>query len=109
MKTRKNNQRILEDSLLETDKIDALRARIKLAEKAFSINPKWKSFQAIFDNTQDKNDEVTQASEDCKKADLRVTHAIDKAKKAKKSYEQRDPLKAKENEIKAFQEKIDRI
>ena len=104
--SRKNKQIVLENNLLEEEKINSSRSSIKRAEKALLINPKWKSLQDVQSSIKNKEDDVNKATSDVQGAELRVNKALAGMEKANQNVEQRDPLKAKENELKAYQKKL---
>ena len=104
--SRRNKQEELDDNLSRTDEINASKNRIKRAEKALSISPKWEALQAVLVKIQDKDGEVTQTESDSKEADLRLKNADKGMANANKLYKKRDPLKAKEIELEAYQKKL---
>lgn len=104
--SRQSKQNELEDKLRKTDEIHTNRTSIKRAEKALSINPKWESLQTVLVDIIDKDTDVTQAKRDSQEAKSRVTSAAEGLKNANKRHKQRDPLKVKENELKAYQKKL---
>ena len=104
--SRKNKQINLEKSLLQEEQINSSRSSIKRAEKTLLINPKWKSLQDVLVNIKDKGKEIDLATTDVQQAEQRVNKAVAGLEKANKDIEQRDPLKVKENELKAYQKKL---
>jgi exonuclease SbcC len=97
----------VQHALAQTEVIQDKKKTIKLAEKAYSIAPKWHTLKAVLSDVVNKQTEIDQANVQQSEIMQAVEVAKTEFEQAEQNYQQRDTLKQEQTQLMSYQKTLE--